>query len=92
MAPATTVSCKSLRRPSQCSEYWRVVSATTALKSHSGMMSELPIVPSSGRWRLKNLTGLNGSIRPGPQSGRESIQAKRVAWASNADPTAGINK
>ena len=51
------------------------------------MMSELPIVLSSGRPRLRNLTGLNGSIRPGPQSGRESL-VERVDVVCGPAPTA----
>ena len=37
---------------------------------HTASMSELPIVPSSASCNMPNLTGLNGSMRPGPHGGR----------------------
>jgi hypothetical protein len=38
-------------------------------------MSELPMVSSIGWRSVVNFTGLNGSMRPRPQSGRLAIQA-----------------
>ena len=57
------------------------------------MMSELPIVQSSGRCEIEELDRIE-RVDParGPQSGRESIQAKRAAWSANADRTAGISR
>jgi hypothetical protein len=40
-----------------------------------GTMSELPIVVSTGSFSMPNLTGLNGSMRPGPQTGFRYIQS-----------------
>jgi hypothetical protein len=47
-------------------------------------MSELPIVASTGCLSTPNFTGLNGSMRPRPQSGFRCIQASSSRSRSRA--------
>ena len=82
---ALRVSRNDSLRPSQCSDLpWR------ARMFQIGTMSELPIVLSTGNSSMRNLTGLNGSIRPGPHSGFRYIQSNSRRCFCRARRVAGI--
>src|SRR3984893_4254440 len=67
-AELITTSRTELFKPSQCNGAdGRICSRE--FRFHTACMSLLPMVPSSARCSIPNLTGLNGSIRPGPQGG-----------------------
>ena len=53
-------------------------------------MSEWPTVVSIGCFRIVYFTGLNGSMRPRPQSGRSHIQASALPRRRNARRVPGM--
>jgi hypothetical protein len=57
---------------------------------HTGTMSLLPIVSSTGRPSMRNLTGLNGSMRPVPQSGLFRIHTSCSLARRNARRVPGM--
>ncbi len=64
----STTSRSEVLNPSQ----WKVTHGRFSRSAmfHSGSMSLLPTEPSLVSLSMLNLTGLNGSMRPGPQRGR----------------------
>src|SRR5262249_44219362 len=74
-AELITTSRTELFKPSQCSGPCGRIRSRES-RFHTASMSLLPMVPSSARCSMPNLTGLKGSIRPGPQAGRRFAQAK----------------
>ena len=53
-------------------------------------MSEWPTVVSMGCFRIVYFTGLNGSMRPRPQSGRSHIQASALPRRRSARRVPGM--
>ena len=86
MALLSTDSWSDEVSPSQCSDI-----PCRAFMFQMGTMSELPIVVSTGCFRMPNLAGLKGSMRPGPQSGLRFIHAYLRCCRCNPFLVAGIS-
>ena len=82
-AELITTSRTELFKPSQCNGADGRI-RSRAFRFHTACMSLLPMVSSSCRPSMSNLTGLNGSMRPGPQVGRRPAQAKVLALLQQA--------
>ena len=87
MPELRTISVSEVFSPSRCRPKF-----VRAFQFHSGSMRAAPMVPSGGRWTSCTLAGLNGSTRPGPQSGTVSIHQSCRFCSSRPERNCGMTR
>ena len=85
IAELISTSASEELRPSQCR-----ARPSRRPSAQSGVMSEFPMVSSTGCRSCRYLKGLRGSIRPRPHDGFESIHANSSRWRMRARRVAGM--